>query len=84
MEECRKQIFMLDSKGLVCESRLHELQHHKLKFAHDVGETRACSRNRSTHAFRDCSVTQSAVVAGNAVWRIFRTTQREVQELAHV
>nr|AIT70137.1 malic enzyme [Saccharina japonica] len=36
MEECRKQIFMLDSKGLVCESRLHELQHHKLKFAHDV------------------------------------------------
>nr|AIT70122.1 malic enzyme [Desmarestia viridis] len=36
VEECRKQIFMIDSKGLVCKSRLHELQHHKLNFAHDV------------------------------------------------
>lgn len=38
VEECRKQVFMLDSKGLVCNSRLHELQHHKINFAHDVGE----------------------------------------------
>lgn len=53
---------MLDSKGLVCESRLHELQHHKLKFAHDVGEMRACSSNRSTHAFRDCIFTIKARV----------------------
>lgn len=29
---------MIDSKGLVCKSRLQELQHHKLDFAHDVGE----------------------------------------------
>jgi len=29
---------MLDSKGLVCKSRLHELQHHKIDFAHDEGE----------------------------------------------
>nr|AIT70132.1 malic enzyme [Colpomenia sinuosa] len=36
VEECRKQIFMLDSRGLVCKSRLHELQHHKVNFAHDV------------------------------------------------
>lgn len=38
VEECRKQVFMLDSKGLVCKSRLHELQHHKINFAHDAGE----------------------------------------------
>lgn len=37
VEECRKQVFMLDSKGLVCKSRLHELQHHKINFAHDAG-----------------------------------------------
>ncbi|CAM9994512.1 unnamed protein product [Ectocarpus sp. 6 AP-2014] len=36
IEECRKQIFMLDSKGLVCKSRLGELQHHKINFAHDA------------------------------------------------
>lgn len=39
IEECRKQIFMLDSKGLVCQSRFEGLQHHKRDFAHDVGET---------------------------------------------
>lgn len=38
LEECRKQVFMLDSKGLVCKSRLHELQHHKINFAHEEGE----------------------------------------------
>lgn len=38
VEECRKQVFMLDSKGLVCKSRLHELQHHKINFAHDTGK----------------------------------------------
>nr|AIT70121.1 malic enzyme [Sargassum integerrimum] len=36
IEECRKQIFMVDSKGLVCLSRLEGLQHHKRDFAHDV------------------------------------------------
>nr|AIT70125.1 malic enzyme [Sargassum vachellianum] len=36
IEECRKQIFMVDSKGLVCLSRLEGLQHHKRNFAHDV------------------------------------------------
>ena len=40
VEECRKQVFMLDSKGLVCKSRLHELQHHKINFAHDAGKMR--------------------------------------------
>lgn len=39
IEECRKQIFMIDSKGLVCKSRLRELQHHKVNFAHDTGDT---------------------------------------------
>lgn len=38
IEECRKQIFMVDSKGLVCLRRLEGLQHHKRNFAHDVGE----------------------------------------------
>ena len=45
IEECRKQVFMLDSKGLVCKSRLHELQHHKINFAHDEGETDGVSWN---------------------------------------
>nr|AIT70131.1 malic enzyme [Dictyopteris undulata] len=36
IEECRKHIFMLDSKGLVCKARASDLQHHKLPFAHDV------------------------------------------------
>lgn len=40
IEECRKQVFMVDSKGLVCLSRLEGLQHHKRDFAHDVGEMR--------------------------------------------
>lgn len=52
MEECRKHIFMLDSKGLVCKSRLHELQHHKLKFAHDVGEIMSTCSARSSRAVR--------------------------------
>lgn len=38
IEECRKHVFMVDSKGLVCLSRLGGLQHHKRDFAHDVGE----------------------------------------------
>lgn len=29
---------MIDSKGLVCKSRLRELQHHKVNFAHDTGD----------------------------------------------
>lgn len=29
---------MIDSKGLVCKSRLRELQHHKVNFAHDIGD----------------------------------------------
>nr|AIT70115.1 malic enzyme [Ishige okamurae] len=39
IEECRKQIFMLDSKGLVCKSRIGGLQHHKIPFAHAVDHT---------------------------------------------
>ncbi len=36
IEECRKQIFLIDSKGLVCKSRMSSLQEHKLHYAHDV------------------------------------------------
>ncbi|KAG1657236.1 hypothetical protein FOA52_000439 [Chlamydomonas sp. UWO 241] len=36
MEEALGHCFFVDSKGLVCKSRLEGLQHHKLPFAHDV------------------------------------------------
>eukprot|EP00611_Tribonema_gayanum_P002862 TRINITY_DN1219_c0_g1_i1.p1 TRINITY_DN1219_c0_g1~~TRINITY_DN1219_c0_g1_i1.p1 ORF type:complete len:548 (-),score=169.45 TRINITY_DN1219_c0_g1_i1:281-1924(-) len=36
IEKCRENIFLLDSKGLVVKSRIPELQHHKLLYAHDV------------------------------------------------
>jgi malate dehydrogenase (oxaloacetate-decarboxylating)(NADP+) len=34
--EARKQIYLVDSSGLVTEDRKESLQHHKLPFAHDV------------------------------------------------
>jgi malate dehydrogenase (oxaloacetate-decarboxylating)(NADP+) len=36
VEEARKKIFLVDSRGLVTKSRLSELAHHKINFAHDV------------------------------------------------
>ena len=36
IDEARSKIFMVDSKGLVTKTRLEELQHHKVPFAHDV------------------------------------------------
>lgn len=38
VEEARKKIFLLDSKGLVTKHRGEGLQHHKKDFAHDVDE----------------------------------------------
>ena len=35
-EEAMRRCYFMDSKGLVCKSRLHELQPHKIAFAHDV------------------------------------------------
>ncbi|GMH78266.1 hypothetical protein TL16_g07731 [Triparma laevis f. inornata] len=37
-EESYKNIHLVDSKGLVSKSRTSELAHHKLPYAHDVGE----------------------------------------------
>jgi len=36
LEEARRRCFFVDSKGLVCRSRLEGLQHHKRPFAHDA------------------------------------------------
>lgn len=35
IEEARKKIFLVDSRGLVTKSRLGELRRHKVNFAHD-------------------------------------------------
>lgn len=35
-EEARKHCIFMDSKGLVCQSRLGDLQHHKRPFAHEL------------------------------------------------
>jgi len=36
VQEARKNIFFVDSKGLVTKSRLSSLQTHKLNYAHDI------------------------------------------------
>lgn len=36
MEDSRKKIYLVDSKGLVTAARLDGLQHHKLNYAHEV------------------------------------------------
>lgn len=38
LEDARKNIYLVDSKGLVTDSRRAHLQHHKLHYAHDVAE----------------------------------------------
>ncbi len=35
-KEAMERCYFMDSKGLVCKSRLDGLQHHKIPFAHDV------------------------------------------------
>jgi malate dehydrogenase (oxaloacetate-decarboxylating)(NADP+) len=36
LEEARKKIFLVDSKGLVTKARLEGLRHHKINYAHEV------------------------------------------------
>jgi len=36
LPEARKKILFMDSKGLVCKTRLGRLQEHKIPFAHDL------------------------------------------------
>lgn len=36
IEDARKKIFMVDSKGLITSARKANLRHHKVKYAHDV------------------------------------------------
>jgi malate dehydrogenase (oxaloacetate-decarboxylating)(NADP+) len=36
IEEARKKIFLVDSKGLITKARLEGLQHHKVNYAHEV------------------------------------------------
>uniref|UniRef100_A0A7S2L0D0 Malic enzyme n=2 Tax=Leptocylindrus danicus TaxID=163516 RepID=A0A7S2L0D0_9STRA len=38
LNDARKKIFLVDSKGLVTKARLASLQHHKLNFAHDIDD----------------------------------------------
>lgn len=36
LNDARKKIFLVDSKGLVTKTRLASLQHHKIHFAHEI------------------------------------------------
>jgi malate dehydrogenase (oxaloacetate-decarboxylating)(NADP+) len=40
LEEARKKIFMVDSKGLITKSRVDSLVHYKKPFAHDMPEAK--------------------------------------------
>ena len=47
IEEARKKIFLIDSKGLVTKHRLSHLQAHKIHYAHEFGDGTLYDLNES-------------------------------------
>lgn len=64
IEEARKRIYLVDSKGLVTADRLSELQHHKIPFAHN-------SKPCTTLMCAICEVKPSVLIGVSAVPKTF-------------
>ncbi|KAJ0410230.1 hypothetical protein P43SY_002562 [Pythium insidiosum] len=60
LEQAREQIWLVDSRGLVVQSRKSSLQHHKLMYAHDAPECKtleeAVDRIKPTALIGVCTI----------------------------